>query len=504
MPSVVTPSGLRLSVLRWLIPFMLPLGFLLSEDALGHLTTDYAMWTIVGTLAVAVTFWRIGLDWLRALPLIALLSLFLVGYYLQFYWSIFTPDSLEDIYWELPFVVTESAVLAEAYEVINLGMLGLAAGTLLMLTLPAPQHSLIPTDPRQLSTDDRSAFRKASTILLVISPVLMLTSGVIMYAFNIAVSGARGVYLPFRMSGFVYYTHSMIVPALLALLIWCSDMAGLKRRMTLGIAMVVAQGILGMLLRSSRGVLFVLAILLFLVLLTSGRLNWRRMTPMIVFGLLMGLFWPLFTMYRTLRVIDPAITPLSALSESVASLFGGSESLTTAYSSGMESTLRRMGNVYSVILLAWKQVTPVGLKAVTVGGLDVGRYFTVSILGYPADSPHSSATSLVGWFYVVGGKSLVFFGMAFFACYVDLIWRALRSLRLRTLPVAQATLIFWLAHIVLEGALDRIGLAMLVLTASIAAPEILLRSTVPRRRLPLFFRKPRRREAPAVAPPSPP
>ena len=474
---------LQLSSLRWLVALVPIIGFLITQEGLGEFAADYMAWTLLATGCAGVIIWRVRHDWLRALPQLALFSLFIVGYFVQFFWSILTPDSLEEIYWELPVVVSEPGVLSESYEIINLGFLGLTLGTVLTLGLRQAKAASPAQLPQPVASDDqRRHFERVSLVLLFVTPALMLGSGLAMFAYGIAVSGAQSVYLPFRASGIIYYTHAMVVPALLCLLVWCTDVAGLRRRMQLGVALVLLHGLTGMMLRSSRGVLLMVAALLFIVMLVSGRLTWKRFAPILAFGLLMGLLWPLFTIYRNVRVVDPAMGPLAALSESLGSLFGGSEALSETFSSGMENTVRRIGNVYSVMLLAWKQTAPVGLKSVFIGGLDLGRYFTVEVLGYPADAPHSSATSLLGWFYLVGGKPLVVVGMACFAAFVAGLWRGLALLKLRTLPVARSMMIFWLALTALEGALDRLALSMLTLAAAVAVPELVLRLASPRRR----------------------
>ena len=99
-------------------------------------------------------------------------------------------------------------------------------------------------------------------------------------------------------------------------------------------------------------------------------------------------------------------------------------------------------------------------------------FFTTEVMGYPPEAIHTSAPSLVGWFYLVGGNVLVIAGVFGLTLALWIIWYQLPRSRLRCLAVAQALVATWiLLGVAVDGVLDRAYLPALSCLASVVACE---------------------------------
>jgi hypothetical protein len=107
---------------------------------------------------------------------------------------------------------------------------------------------------------------------------------------------------------------------------------------------------------------------------------------------------------------------------------------------------------------------------------------TVDLFGFSPNDITAEAPSLVGWFFLVGGHTLVVVGLAGFTVAAYALWRILIRMRLRSLPVVQAIFLAQLFTQATEGMLDiLISLPMLAWPASVAACEWLVRRAEARR-----------------------
>jgi hypothetical protein len=282
-------------------------------------------------------------------------------------------------------------------------------------------------------------------------------------------------YLPFRLAGWIFYIRMVFIPALLLLLIWCSDKAGLQNYIGIGILLMLLHGISDMLLRSSRGVLLGLFIMLILLFLVTERVTKKHV---LLFGIILLttiILWPVVSCYRYIRTAGASIPVGASFLEALDSISASASfSFFNMIKEAGVSIILRFTGVDSLM-----HIMNAGLQPLYVDifgrSMSVAKFFTVDIIGFPAQAPHCSAPSLLGLFYLVGGNGLVVIGTFGFTCLAWFCWRLLTKLKLCCLPVAQALFLWWIFGHFTEGVLNRLYSEVLVLVASIAVCEYLMR-----------------------------
>jgi hypothetical protein len=131
------------------------------------------------------------------------------------------------------------------------------------------------------------------------------------------------------------------------------------------------------------------------------------------------------------------------------------------------------------MVLTYTSIGPVPLGTSVLNIIQSGETLTTysnkNVLRIPEYSNTALATSLVGWFYLVGGGLLVVIGMFLFVAFFDFIWNHMRWYRLRMLPAAQALILMWLLFVSSEGTIDSQGYFLVVILTSLLFCEWLMK-----------------------------
>lgn len=476
---------LRFISLRWLLLLFFIVGYFITWSHIREYADYYLGMSAMTLVFLALLLSRLDRPIRLALPVWLILAFYLAGYYLQFYWMLLDPDFFFSVHWGLPSLISSSQDVLRAYTTVSYSfVLFCITGWVALGTLPRTVRT------RRIGSFVRTEYRTVSLVLCLLVPVLMVLTTAAVSATGIAVMGAESVQLPFRLAGVIYYSRGLI-PALLALLVWTSDEAGLGRRTVFGLALALLYGLSDILLRSSRGALLSLFLLLFVLFVISGHLSAQRIRLFASVLLLTIFAFPLVTAYRWIRAAN--ISSGADLGQVMAEVLGtssaSSASLLGAASIGAQSVILRLNGMSSLLPIVSSDLAPIppDQLGVVLGQTGTSRYLTFEILGYPPQYIGASAPSLLGWMYLVGGNELVLLGTVVFVLASWLIWRYMSLLRLRSLPVVQALFIMFIFSQLSEGTIDGIGLQMVSTAVSMATCELLVRRLQrrpPKRRVP--------------------
>lgn len=143
----------------------------------------------------------------------------------------------------------------------------------------------------------------------------------------------------------------------------------------------------------------------------------------------------------------------------------------------MSFILTRITGIEMLLYYTSVGVTPLGFGAFDIirSPRGIAGYVTVDLFRTPEQANTSSAVSLPGWFYLVGGQGFMAIGIIFYVFLIGAIWNKLQKLRLRILPVAQALFLLWVYSVTVEGTLDSQIISFIALAASILICEWLVR-----------------------------
>lgn len=455
---------------RWLILLIFLAGYLLSFSKLDGYEIKYALLTIACISACYLLINNIHQP-LDKPPLLLLFGIFIL-FFVQSYWIALFPAITEDFWFShLRWIAYSPEVLYKTFALISYSFITFCITSYIMLRKPL--YSRTNTFSKQFD------YNKVVLILIPLIIILMVFTSYIMYATGICRMGEETVYLPLRLAGFIFHIRLTLLPALIILLIWCSDKSGDKKRFILGITLLILHGFSDSLLRSSRGSLFILFILLTLFLLITGRFNKQRVGLTIIVLLLTIFLWPVISSYRHVRKADYTKPIKSSLFEAVDDMSYGETTYAEKTIIAIESIIFRYG-MHDLLPIIASEPEPLGIRAINTS---VVNFYTHDVLGYSTDHIHTSGTSFIGWFYLVGRYPFVIIGICIFTALAWILWSAISNMQLLSEPVAKAMYLLYILELCSGGSLDRIHLYTLVLIGSIAACEYIMRKSCKRPKL---------------------
>ncbi len=448
---------------RWFLPLFFVIGYALTFSSFPFHREDYLLLTAITIVSSLILVTRLNLPLKFTLPTWIILAIFAVGYYLQFYWMTLDPLIYPGFLGFTTQAASSTGALMDAFTTTTFAF----ATFCVCAWLALPRKLYPPAAAEALRSFAAARDASACRLLIVLIPVVELTTAYVSWTTGVSVMGADPVYLPFRLAGFLYYARVVVLPMLLLLLLWLADRARLRMYFWLGLAMLSAHAAADTLLRSTRAsVLFNLLSAAFLFILTDRPV--RRALRFAVIAVALGIiFLPATTMYRSLRL---------AGGSSEIRLFG--EGFSRAYSSPLgdvvtesaEMLIFRVTGLNMLVVVTASGTRPLGLGQAYTSS----EFFNRAILGVPRHANVGFAPSLVGWLYLVGGNGSVVFGMLAFVLLVEASWRRLWSARLQTRPVAQILFLVTLLAVATDGVVETVHLAVLASVASIVAAELLL------------------------------
>ncbi len=454
---------------RWLLLLIFVAGYIATFSIFDSIAFEYLVFTIISTFACFLLLTRLNPPLVNKLPIWIILVVFISAYYIKFYLMVWNPDIMPSgVFRRLQWIIKSPNVLLNTYATMTYAFVTfcLTSWWLLVYMKPPRSHFF----KREINFN----CRRIISVLMWLIPFLMVITTVVMYLTGISRMAAESVYLPFRLAGWIFYIRATLIPVLLLLLIWCSDKTGMRKSLTFGILLLFLHGLSDMLLRSSRGSLLMMFIMLMLLFVVTRQVTKQRMRLFAIILLMTMLLWPVISAYRYIRAGSFSISIGDSLSESIDSISSyGSISVSKTLSEAIKSVLFRFVGVDSLLSIVDAGVKPLGIK---VFSTSVSSYFKVEIMGYSPGTIIGLSPTLPGGFYIVGGDKFVVLGMFCFVLLTWIAWRALSMARLRCLPVAQTLFLFWVFRVPSSGVLDRQYLSIMVMVGSIAVCEWIIRT----------------------------
>ncbi len=450
---------------RWLLLLLFPVGYFITLPYVDQYPLVHLAATCASAFACCVLLLPLRQPLRSTLPLWLLFTVFMT-YYAQLYWITADSEALRG--WWLPdlYSITNSTSIRDAYVTITIGFVTFAVTGGLLLANSADHADGSRRAFQQ--PDPARVFRTAFITLLIIAP----TTGYAMYAGRIGLMGAEAPTLPFHLGGIVFYGRLATLPALLLLMIWSADTLHSKWRFNVAVAATLICGLSDMVLRASRGALVSLLVPASLLLVLTDRLTRSRVVYLLLsVAMIVGL-WPIMTLYRISRgTEDPSILISLRQSLDAVTLTDVGNPAGVILDAGRTVLLRITGAV-SLIPAVGAQTKPLGIHGIA----SVTDFFTTEVMGYPPEAIHSSAPSLLGWLFLVGGNVLVVVGVFGLTVGVWMVWRYVQASQLSLAQVAQALVATWLFYTVVDGVLERAYLSAFACALSVFLCEWIARS----------------------------
>lgn len=369
-------------------------------------------------------------------------SVMLVFGYLKYFYILLFPEAPNMFFpkWVWPFFSRQDLLLP-VFAVQTLAFTVLCAGIIFF-------H--IVAD--MLWRDDQKA-----SVIPEISPavqrgVLMGLSGIaallfwLVKSYNIGILGVPSSPLPFRFSGLIYYSQTVLLPVMILAQIALSEKTGAYKLSRGGLLLLFIWAGADAVVRGSRASLLIAPLLTIGLSVCGGlRLRKRELSGIVAAVLIALLLAPLAVQYRELRVQGVG------LGETLTRLPGNVPTSLAGISKTAVFFFLRIPGVETLFAIKGMQAAPLNARsaAVLLSADGLPGYLTRDVL--KVDYVMAFAPSLSGGGYLLFGH----YGVAAFsigAAFVAVFgWRVLRRMRLRFPAVSSSFCLLLFFFLLTEG-----------------------------------------------------
>jgi len=310
-------------------------------------------------------------------------------------------------------------------------------------------------------------------VLLIFALILSVITAYLFHKYQIGVMGSNvQVALPYKMRGIVFYARTVFLPGLLlliAILFWGRKSYGL---MVACVGLLLINGALDVVLRSSRGALLSTILMLVFFVLSAGikvRIRATLLGALLILPVFMTI--PYISAYRVNRL---SLEVWDAMSGAIAQV--GLNPFTN-FANGIAFVFYRFTGIDVLASMLGHEALPIGhyLYEVLMSERGVSGYLSTAVFGIPADYPNASAPGFIGWCYLVGGVPGVLLGGVGLALTVKYAWDLLLRYGGPAAVVARIFFLLLLFTAVSEGTVDTLLKQALVMVFSVLFLELGMR-----------------------------
>ena len=433
---------MSLKALRWALPALFLVGYLVCDWAIGPLDSSFLPRTALNMAALALLLSRLSGPLQQTLWVWAALAVFISGTFLKMYWFAWhlnSPGYINSTFAELRWV--DAARINDGYGWATLGFtVFCVSATFALLWINQV------ADARDEST--RSVLRSNTTLQMVIGLMLAyLFLSLLQLRLNYGVLGVDNPELPGRVGTVLTFARQQVIPALILLAVWLFDHTS-RKLAAVAASFLMAVAVIDALVSTSRGSVFSLSAPLILLWLMTDRLNRQRRVAVALIGLTGVVLFPIVTASRQTK-LDPGSVGSSGI-PTIGSLVDSSFFILTR-PSGIDGV--------------WHAQDHRGALTVgrTIDFMKPGRltdHYTRTVVRVPGTADFRAPGSIGGLMIIGGGPAVVLL-MTATVFGLGLLWAVLR--RLQTWPVALALAAPSIAIYISGGIFDFLSLLKLVL-----------------------------------------
>jgi hypothetical protein len=330
------------------------------------------------------------------LPIFFVFQILFIAYILKFYLLILVPNHIISINWiqKFPRILEDYNSLFYCYELVSTSFL---ISSILIF---------VPLKPRS-KIYKKTIYSFNPRLFLLVSFILIVITNIVMFYTKSGTMGSESVYLPYKLSGIIYYLRILVIPAILLHIITNENELSNLSFSKYATFCLIFLGISEVLLRASRGALLNIVVLLFFTKILKNRFSKKHVIFCVVFGIITALCWPIISYYREYRIYADGhgqalqlavehslkIHPINYLSFGAISMF---------------NRIAGIEHLLGIIALDFRVAgSEIFMPGVTM-------LYTWNVWGFDQTAAHGSATGILGWFYAAGGSLFVVMGLSLY------------------------------------------------------------------------------------------
>lgn len=306
--------------------------------------------------------------------------------------------------------------------------------------------------------------------LWILALFLSIATAALFYRYQIGLMGSViKTDLPYRLRGIVYFIRTILLPGMLYLSIHIAYRNKSFGLMMAGVLLLLGNGGLDVVFRSSRSAMLYPLLGLFLLMLSAEvRIRLRTMLWGGVSILPVFISIPYVSAFRVNRInldiwdsivkttIEIGFNPLIHLAK------------------GLVFVFYRFTGIDVLASMLGHEALPIGgyLFEVLRSDRGVSGYLSTAIYGTPVDYPGASAPGFVGWCYLVGGLPGVLIGGAVLALVVRFLWGFLLKKDTSTFIVARVFFLMTLFLVITDGTVDTLRKMIFTMLVTLLVLEL--------------------------------
>ena len=365
-------------------------------------------------------------------PIWVVLYTILIVYFFQLFVLLYDPRIAGyDIY--VDDFVSDPRIVLKYFENVTAGFVSFCIASIMCVFLV--RKNPLPTP---VVVNYSSSYFYALTVLIV---TLSFGSGLLMFLLGTSQIGGEAVALPYRLSGLIFFLRVTLIPSIIIYAIFISENSNRGRYLIFFLVLLFFHGLSDMLLRSSRGFLLQVVILVTFLFILSGRLYASRIRLVgwtIAFTIIAI---PLISLTRSIRM-EGMTGNFSILEEALSRTVIDPELIFTSISNLIAFMFIRFTGAVSFLQVMGRDPTYV-FHRLLEPGFYVTDYMTYDVMEWPIWQSMGYAPSTFGFFYLLGGTFALVIGIFFLICVAMFIWSLLCRLSLRARPVVLAIFLLY-------------------------------------------------------------
>lgn len=400
-------------------------------------------------------------------PFVVIAVCMLVAYLLKYYIFFSFPDTLLGVFAQntMGNWLERPDGWLDTYGSINLALAGICAALILfrIFSEGLPTQSLSQSFP----AFDEKWLKNFAWML----PLIIVLLNFIMVRYDIGNMGETGndggsAPLPFRLGGVVFYAKLVFIQYALLCYYYISSRIGNDQHRRWAIMLMVLYALSDMLVRSSKGSMVLLAVMIFFLLYFTGALSKKHLWVFSATMIVAIMLFPVMEVYRVARVLDPnaSFMELIGRSMNLIASYGNLETSDKGMAmKALTSFFDRLQGTDNFVAIQANIPNPLYWQWLDVYNLE--RYID-EVIGTVGNAP-----SMLGTFYLLTGKASIFFWMMTWTLFCGIFWRWLKFRGFLFKPVMQSWFMLWVLNMTTEGTLDSQFLYVLAAIASIHVLE---------------------------------
>lgn len=423
--------------------------------------------SILFFLLLLITFFSIGTIKYQNAPVYLSFLSFSVAYILQLAVLITNPNIAGFDLWISDFVSDQKVIFSFVISFM-IGISGYCLGVLLV--------SIFRKKKNNFNTKNTFFYFENRRLFFWFFIILFLSfcTALVYLIFGISHAGGGGAVLPFRLNGLIFMLRTDLIPLLITFSIYACLINKNLRYVTLFLALLIFHALTDMTLRGSRGFLIQVMLSIFFLFIFMEKFDWKRLGQGALIIVFTAIMVPLIGIARGLQT-STDIGAFSALYQGVISIMSSSDlSILELFFNSLAFLFLRFTGAVSFLQVLGRDYEFIGLS-ILEPGFRVTNYMTYEVMGWSAEQAMGYAPSTLGYFYLIGGNFILFWGMFIIGFLTYFLWIRLSNTQMLSKLPFMAFLLSWYFIALADGSWDNIGIRILILIFLGIAVEIFAR-----------------------------